>query len=315
MVPTLSARQGLLYARTLGPAVIVAPASLEGFGDGAVLADDGDVSSARQTLVLLGETAEQEADVPESALFLLASGLDPEELVRRIRLVLVGHEIGAAADPETGAVVGDLALLSTLELVRAAKRISLSGTVVVEGGEVELLDGDVVAATAGPARGVKAFCRLARRHDGPFHLQLERPAVDATAPESIRRELTSLIIEAIEDVVAEPPDGRLQVRRTVLPAPSGVLSPLQQEILGLAREGEDELTVAIVVDTLAANDGAILTALAELRRRGLIELVEPQSGVRVVTDSTSDLPSELARRHGQHRRHPAQGTVGQAGVP
>src|SRR5690348_7843530 len=84
-------------------------------------------------------------------------------------------------------------------------------------GEVALADGAVVAAQAGAARGVKAFCRLSLLDAGPFRVQ-PRPAPEAgpdLGDPGLAQDLKSLILLALEDRVHDAPDPRTRVRLQV----------------------------------------------------------------------------------------------------
>ena len=109
-------------------------------------------------------------------LFLKADGLPAEDLVRRIHLVLLGREIGVEPDSDLESLVGDFALLPFLELVRAAGRARVTGRIVCASGEVTLDGGEVIAAAAGRAQGIKAFLRLSLLDAGPFWVWLRQPA-------------------------------------------------------------------------------------------------------------------------------------------
>jgi DegV family protein with EDD domain len=297
VVPTVSVDEGLRFAANLGPAVVVAPAAVTGHGEGSVLMQlAGSQDGAQRTVVLYGEAGDQAEDLPDEVLFVATAGLDSEALVHRVRLVLVGREIGAEPDPAAEQLVGDLSRIAPLELTRSLARLGVSGRLTVADGELLLADGAVLAARVGAARGAKAFCRLGRRHEGWFRVSIEAVEVDPAAPEAIRRELTDLIIEAIEDAFTEAPDPRLLVEVTgAQPASASVL---QREIFARAQSASPPLAVGVLADLLTANDGAVFAALEELRAAGVVTLREPQGKVRVVTDSTADLPPELARAHG-----------------
>ena len=64
VVPTTDAAEGLRFARGLGPAVIVAPASMPPFSDASILDELAPSKGMERTLVLLGERPEEEADLP-----------------------------------------------------------------------------------------------------------------------------------------------------------------------------------------------------------------------------------------------------------
>src|SRR6185295_4642198 len=109
--------------------------------------------------------------------------------------VLVGSEIGVDPDADLEYLVGDLALLPILELLRAVNGVKLTGRVLCGDGEVVLEDGEVIAATRGQARGVKAFLRLSNLSAGPFRVDLRPPE---GVEREIREDLKSLIFKALE---------------------------------------------------------------------------------------------------------------------
>ncbi|HEX2165324.1 MAG TPA: response regulator, partial [Thermoanaerobaculia bacterium] len=120
VVPAATADQGERFAAGLGPGVVVASAELPGYGDGAILERwRGEEASGRQTLVLLGKAGGDEASLPRAVRVVPVDGLSWDEVVRRVRLVLLGREIGVETDPELQSLVGDLEQAPVLELVRA----------------------------------------------------------------------------------------------------------------------------------------------------------------------------------------------------
>jgi DegV family protein with EDD domain len=246
-------------------------------------------------LLLLGEGEEDGRELPEDILFLKMNGLAPADLVRRIHLVLLGSEIGVEPDTDLESLVGDLALLPILELLRAANRVRLTGRILCGEGELVLEDGEVIAATAGRARGLKAFLRLSTLSAGPFWVQLRPP--DGVERE-IRETLKSLIFKALEDRVYDAPDPRARARVELGPAFfEARFTPSQQELLAVL---PNCVTVGRLLDALSATDTEILRDLLGLREMGIVTLKEPEELVAVVTDSTSDLPPEVARAHGIH---------------
>ncbi len=292
VVPAGDADEGRRYAQGLGPSVIVAREDLPGFGNASILDELRAATSDEIVLTVLGASDQAPDDLPEEVRYLPARGIDSQELVRRLRLVLVGWELGLEPDAELQTLVGDLSLAPVLEVIRGLSRALVSGRLLLETGEVVFDQGTAIAATSGRARGEKAFYRIGVRRQGPFRVIMGRPGVRR----EIDPDLKTLIIRAIEDRVANPPD--LQTRIVVELGPSffnAQFSPIEQEILTAAQEG---ITVGALLDRLESTDGVILRELEELRSRGAIRLREPDGGVRVVTDSTADLPARLAREHG-----------------
>ncbi len=289
VVPAMGADEGLKFAQGLGPSVIVAPAELMGFGDAKIL-DRFQVRdrAMKRTLLLLGESTD-ESVVPEDVLFLSVRTLSDEDIVRRIRLVLVGREIGVEAAADLESLVGELALTPLLELVRALHRCLVSGRLELTGGSITFDHGEVTAARAGAARGVKAFCRLSRGLDGPFHLYL----TPALAKSEIDVAVPDLVLRAIEDLQVEQPDPQARIR-ILGTAIESTGSHVQQTLLEVI-EGCD--SVSDLLDALPATDGRIVQMLRSLQERGWVKLETPRVAVAVVTDSTADLPPELARVH------------------
>jgi DegV family protein with EDD domain len=299
VIPAVGVEEGRRFAAGLGPGVVVMPLALARGADGAIPERFGATGVAHgrseHTLLLLGKTAEEGRDVPEDVLFLEADGTPPEDLVRRIHLVLLGQEMGVEPDADLESLVGDFSRLPFLELVRAVSRARVAGRIVCAGGEVTLDGGEVIAASAGPARGIKAFLRLSLLDGGPFRI---RPGLPSTAEREIRQDVTSLVFLALEDRVHDAPEPRARARVQLGPAFFAArFTPRQQELLA-ALPGC--ATVGRLLDALPATDGEILRDLSALREQGIVVLEEPEDLVRVVTDSTCDLPPEVARAHGIH---------------
>jgi DegV family protein with EDD domain len=312
VIPTVGVAEGRRFAATLGPGVVVMPVALARDGDGVISERFGGNGgnggnghgghAGEHTLLLLGKTAEEGRDLPEDVLFLEADGLPAEDLVRRIHLVLLGREIGVEPDSDLESLVGDFSLLPFLELVRAVSRAHVTGRIVCASGEVTFDGGEVIAASSGRARGIKAFLRLSLLDAGPFWLWLRQrqPAgpEQEISQREIRQEVTSLVFLALEDRVHDAPDPRARARVQLGPAFFAArFNPRQQELLA-ALPGCG--TVGRLLDALPHTDGEILRDLIGLREMGILALEEPEELVRVVTDSTCDLPPEVARAHGIH---------------
>jgi DegV family protein with EDD domain len=295
VIPAIDEAQGRRFAAELATAVVVAPLT---FLDAGAPATNGS-----RTLLLLGEREEEGQDLPEEVSYLATSGLATGELVRRVHVLLLGREVGVEGDSQLASLVGDLALTPFLELLRALQRAEVSGRIVHAAGEVTLIGGQVVAAVAGSTHGLKAFCRLSHLDSGPVRV-VPAAADDEVAlgresrEREIHEDLKSLIIRALEDRVHEAPDPRSKVRLEIRPDFfERSFTPRQKEVLTAIPAAR---TVGRLVDTLAATDGELLRALKELTAAGVAVVEEPEAEVRVVTDSTSDLPAELARAHGIH---------------
>jgi DegV family protein with EDD domain len=311
VVPAVDAAEGRRFAAELGPAVVVAAADLPGVlpapGETGDWGGFGAGPGAGRTLLLLGRSDEEARDLPQEILFLADRGLAGDDLVRRVRLVLLGSEIGVEPDARLETLVGDLSLVPFLELLRSLHQAGFSGLVALEGGEVTLADGEVVAArvaTADGVRGEKAFCRLAQREAGPFHVLpgggISPAPLASLAPGRQRREiendLTALLILAIEDRVHGAPGPDVRVRLSTGPAYFSTPFTLsERRLLGVLTDGP---TVGHLLDSLPATDGEILRDLLAFSDRGLVAFEEPRMPVAIVTDSAADLPADLALIHG-----------------
>lgn len=299
VIPAIDESQGMRFAEALGSGIVVAPVSLAANGGRPVIERFAARDAAvRHTVLLLGHGEPEGTLLPEDVLFLDAAGLDGAEMVRRIHLVLLGHEVGLEPDARLESLVGDFSLLPILELLRGLQKVHATGRVLCAEGKITLDDGEVVAAEAGRAVGLKAFGRLLRLDAGTFWVQLRPP--DLTGPIKPRHEITmdftSLVVFAIEDTVHDAPDPRSRVHVQVGPGFFETrFTPRQKELLAAVPAAG---TVGRLLDAVAETDGQILRDLMGLRELGIVEIEEPRDFVRVITDSTSDLPADLARAHG-----------------
>lgn len=291
-VPSGNADEARRFARGLGPGVIVAAGAVPGFGDASILGEVRRATGATTRLLVLGESEEAAEELPDEVLFLATRGLEAAELVRRVRLVLVGWELGIEPDSRLQSLVGDFSLTPVLEVVRGLGRALGSGRLLLDGGELVFERGEVIAARAGSASGVKAFCRVGARRQGPFRVILGRPGVQR----EIEQSLKNLIILAIEDRVADPPSPNARLELKLVPSFFGTsFSDLQKAILTEAQRG---VRAGALLDRLDATDGEIYREVRRLEEMGVVALREPEIAVRIVTDSTGDLPDRLAREHG-----------------
>ncbi len=291
VVPVPSNADGLRFAQGLGPSVIVAPAGLPSFAGGAILERFAVQDRAMQrTLVLLGEEADEAEALPEDVLFLATRNLEPAEIVRRIRLVLVGRELGVEPDVALRSLIGDIALMPVLELLRALNRMRVSGTLKMADGAIHLIEGEVIAAAAGLTSGPKAVFRLSRRGDGPFRLGLGTPK----AEQDITIDFFDLLIRAIEEAQVSIPDERARPRLEPSALDETKLSEQEQSLLAVVGQHE---TVGSLLDALPASDSRIARALHRLVDAGALRLHKPCAQVAIVTDSTGDLPAALVQAH------------------
>lgn len=305
VVPLADAAKGRRFAQGLGSVLTVATTeALAALSDPAELLAElaASQNGADRALVVLGQRAEDEEGLPEAASFLATAGLASEEIARRLRLVLLGREIGLEPDAALASLVGDLTRLPLIDLLHGLAAAGLSGRVDLRGGTLRLDRGQVAAATAGSARGLKAFCRLGRLHEGPVRvvpgLVPDHPPGNpsASSEREIQEDLSALVLAVIEDSLGDPPDPQSRLELDLKPAFfSTPFTPLQQQILGLAQRGA---TVQQVLDGVPARDGEIAQELHRLEEIGVLFRKEPEAQVRIVTDSTADLPPDVVRAHG-----------------
>ena len=72
-------------------------------------------------------------------------------------------------------------------------------------------------------------------------------------------------------------------------------SPAQQALLQACRTAK---TLRALVEAAPQPDGEVLAEMVRLQEMCFLSFTEPEIKVRVVTDSTCDLPPEVARVHG-----------------
>jgi fatty acid kinase fatty acid binding subunit len=294
VVTAADADEGRRFADGLDPDAIVI--------EGALLAPEaaaavGEAASKALRVVLV-DGEEAAAAMPEAAV--ATAGLAPEALVRKLRAALLARELGVSTDARFEALEGNLLALPLLELLPKLQRLVVSGRILLEDGEVALEDGEVVAARVGAVRGAKAVARLARATFGGFRLLLGPPA----AAREISLDMLSLMALAMEDQArvadasARLPHLASRLRLVIGPAFfTTPFTPVQQALLAGAHDGG---TIAQAVDRVAEADGIVLAEIARLHDAGLMEFDEPEDRVRIVTDSTADLPPALAEQHRIH---------------
>ena len=295
VIAAADAEEGQRYAAGLALNVIVVESGLRASA-AAPPAGDG----TAPLVVVLGGGEPDAAEASETTYTIDARELEAPELLRKVRTLLVGRELGLAADAQLESLLGDLQALPLFELLPALQRAVVSGRVVAGEATLALEDGEVVAARIGRVRGAKAFCRLARTEAASFKLLLGPPG----AEREIRQDLLSLMASAMEDqhrfdeARAGLPEMSSRVKLVMGPAFFATqFSPTQQVVLAKAQGDHSIWTVLDAVDAL---DGTALEAIVELQRLGFVQFTEPEARVRIVTDSTCDLPSELAMRNQVH---------------
>jgi DegV family protein with EDD domain len=330
VIPAVDQAQGRRFVDEIEPGVVVVPLAVLGGDDLSHYARGGGAASGEQrVLLVLGRSEREGQELPENVRFLATDdllagdGADSDSgsdsataadagaavrgVVERVHLVLLGRELGVEPDLRLESLVGDFALTPLLELLRGLRAAGVTGRLVHGSGEIRVEAGEVVGASSGRTHGLKAFCRLSYLDQGPFRVLLgELPGAAGSPPvagppasngdEPLRLDLKSLIIQALEDRVHDAPDARSRVRLEIGSALfEGRFTPGEKALLAAV---PGSATVGRLLEALPATDGEILRDLERLRERGVVVLEEPEAAVSVVTDSTADLPAELARAHG-----------------
>ncbi|MEM1179265.1 MAG: DegV family protein [Acidobacteriota bacterium] len=292
VVPAGSSQEGARFAQGLGPSVIVGPAELPTLRDASILSQmsNADGTTLERTLVLLGLGQEPD-DLPDDARFIAIGELDYAEILRRIRLVLVGREVGLQPDIDLRYLVGDVALTPLIDVARALHRCLVNGRLEISGAKLAFQRGQFVHASFGVTTGSKAFCRLARLESQPFRIHLGPQDL----PKNLEDDLDILSLQALEEANLEMPDPRAQILLTeVRKLPSGELTPHEALI---ARAITENPTVGALLDSMPVRDGLAVQALNKMMQRGALRLERPRAAVRIITDSTSDIPPALAAEH------------------
>jgi len=305
VIAAADAAEGERFAAGLRPGVIVAGAEIERFGDGSILATlagevEGDASPELPRLVLLADAEDAPEELPEEVIHLAVAGLTGAAVVRKLRTLLVALEIGVDYDARLESLIGDLHVMPLFELLQSLQRAVVTGRLSSGDAELALVDGELIAARCGKVRGMKAVSRLARLAGGTFQLFL----TPAGAQREIRNDLLTVMAEALEDQAkfeearAQLPDLASRARMEMGPAFfATTFSPTQQKLF---ESMQGRKSIWAVVDAQEACDGQVLDDLQRLHKLGFVQFEEPEIRVKVVTDSTSDLPAEMAMRHGIH---------------
>ena len=289
---------GMRFATGLAPRVIFAASEVEGFGDATVLrflTPDPETGALSQLVLLREGEGSDDESLPDEVLTVDVSGLTIPGVVRKLRTHLVALELGLATDARLEAVLGDLNTLPLFELLPRLQKLVVTGRLVLQEGELALHDGSVIAARCGLVGGRKAFARLARTATGTFRILLGPHG----ATTELQDDLLTLMAQAIEDqhrhaeCFARLPD--LQSRLKIEMAPGFFETPFtpgQQQVLQFAQAGK---TIRAVLEASSALDGEVLENVLVLLDQGFVQLLDPEIRVRIVTDSTADLPPEVAR--------------------
>ncbi len=160
-------------------------------------------------------------------------------------------------------------------------------------------EGAILDAWRAPARGLKAFNRLAGLPGGGFTLTLEPPP---EAEQTLGEDIGALVVEAVDervelaDALAGLPtlDARPEVQVTG-DFFSLEFSPVERETLSQAQVAK---TFGDLVDLVEATDLEVVRAVQRLIGLEILRLNEPEGQVHILTDSTSDLLAIDARRLG-----------------
>ena len=253
-------------------------------------------------LVLHSGDLEIPDDAPESGLYFLSSvELPPERLLHQVRLLLLARDMGGELADGIDKLYGDLTRISIGDLLRVLRTHIITGQVSFSAGEhvgIWLQDGEVVDAHWDAINGRKAFNRIASLRGGAFVITL-----DAFPGErSIDQDLTSLVTDAVEEKFQlDELFKRLPSLKSRVEIQMGEqffsleFSKTERDILQKVREARN---FGELIDLVQETDLEVVTGIDRLREQGVLQLVEPQQQLHIVTDSTADLLPSVARRHG-----------------
>ncbi len=241
-------------------------------------------------------------DVPESGLYVLPSvDMSPERLLHQVRLLLLARDMGGELSDGIDKLRGDLTRISIGDLLRVLQSHIITGQVSFSARDdvgIWLQDGEVVNARWGSISGRKAFNRIASLRGGAFVITLDLPAGERT----IDQDLASLVTDAVEEKLQlDELFRRLPGLKARVDIKMGdrffsvEYSPTERAVLQYIREARN---FAELIDLVPEPDLEVVRAIVRLRDQEILQFVEPQQQLHIVTDSTADiLPSE-ARRHG-----------------
>ncbi len=166
------------------------------------------------TVVALGSPAEEDEESEASrararAVYLPLAGVDSSELARRLDLVLLARQLGLAVDEA-----------ATADRQRTPRCLSSRSGAAAGGARflrpagtrpralAGLHGGRPLAARAGKAAGLKAFCRLAQQLEGEIAVL---PGA-ANAPAELDLLIEALVQQAFSDNLAAPVDPASRLR-------------------------------------------------------------------------------------------------------
>ena len=292
VVPITRVEDAARFANAIEPWVIVtSTALLPTPGNGNPRLELPKVPDS-STFLLLGDRTLEEEHIPDGVLYLPADQLHDDELVRHVRLALLGRDLGLETDLSLEHLLADLEQTPLFDLLPALERARVSGEIELSGGSVFLHRGSVCAAKQGEATGLKAFLRLANQSEGAIRLTVRRIQVER----EIDLDIDSLMTRALEESLGDTPDPETGLElRIDLHEASGVFEAYALEILRSIAGGHR--TIGHLLDSLPETDGEILNQLIDLQNVGAVGFVSTRPKVAIVTDSSCDLPAKLAAQH------------------
>ncbi len=253
-------------------------------------------------LVLMRDPAAVPEQRPsETVYFVPGEPHDPEQLVRRVRLLTLASEIGGELDEHLEVLYGVLTRAPLSRLLEALHKHVITGSLrlkEVDDAGLWIDEGDVVDAWWGRLRGRKAFNRLADLRRGGFELILQPIEVERTIDADLQSLLGQAVaerlalVDALEALPALSARPRVQLGEDFF---AMEFSPVEQRVMARVQEA---VSLGDLIDRVEAPDLEVAHAVRSLIDRGVLVVPEPEQRVSVVTDSTSDLQPAEARRLG-----------------
>lgn len=252
-------------------------------------------------LILAEAEDELPEELPDGVYVVSPANLAASGLAVFVQRVLIGRELRGEFADGLGVLYGDLARTAFGDLVQVLARHRTTGRLEIAGQVASglwLRGGRVVDAWYGEIVGLKAFHRLADLQAAAWSLTDDDPG----DRERITADAATLVLETVDERVAVH---ELLQRLPSLDARPRVqigksffhleFSAIERQVMATVQK---VTTLAELVDRVEATDREVLEAVLRLREMEILSLIEPAGRVHVLTDSTADLTSLDARRHG-----------------
>ncbi len=217
----------------------------------------------------------------------------PDSLIAKVKeLASVREE----SSEDSGGISGQLARLTTADLLRQLGKDRSSGVIVIDSStamEIHLSDGRIVHARHGITVGKKALYRCLRVADAAFNFQARdeepEPTIDEVDLEALLAE-AKMYNEKLMANFHKLPNGGHRIR--VVPSESLTRANLRAEARAAVEIIKKYPRVADYVDRLNLPDIVCFEYLLTFIERGFAELVTENKPIKIFTDAVCDLPAD-----------------------